>query len=74
LEGVVTTAATREPESVVTDGLVSIPEACRFLSLSRASLYALMGRRALPFCKIGGSRRIPRKALVELAEQSLVAG
>jgi excisionase family DNA binding protein len=67
-------ATTAIPKTLVADGLVSVSEAGKFLNLSRATLYVLMERGELPYCKIGGARRIPRKALVELAERSLVAG
>jgi excisionase family DNA binding protein len=60
--------------SVVGDGLVTVAEACKFLGLSRATLYVIMDKGDLQYCKIGGARRIPRRALVALAEQSLVAG
>jgi excisionase family DNA binding protein len=63
-----------QPNTVVADGLVSVTEACRFLDLSRATLYVLMDRGRLPYCKIGGARRIPRRALIELADGSLIPG
>jgi excisionase family DNA binding protein len=62
----------KETGSVVDEGLVSVSEACRFLGLSRATVYVLMEKHDLPFCKIRGARRIPRRALVELAHRSLV--
>jgi excisionase family DNA binding protein len=60
--------------SVVADGLVSVAEACEFLGVSRSSLYVLMDKGSLKYCKIGGARRVPRRALVELAERSLRGG
>jgi excisionase family DNA binding protein len=57
---------------VTIDGLVSIREAAEFLSVCPASIYNLNSRGQLPFVKIGGSRRIPRRALVELAERNLI--
>jgi excisionase family DNA binding protein len=57
---------------LVDDGLVSIKEAAAFLRISVASLYTLMGRGQLGFVKLGRSRRIPRKALVELAARYFV--
>jgi excisionase family DNA binding protein len=53
------------------DGLATVAEAGEFLSLSRAKIYALMNDGALPFCIIGGSRRIPRRALRTFAEGCL---
>ena len=51
---------------------VQLPEAAKFLSLSRAKVYAMMDQGELVFCKFGKSRRIPRRALREYAERCLV--
>jgi len=59
------TAALRE--ELVADGLMRVAAVAEFLSLSRAAVYQLMGRGELPFVKIGRSRRVPRRALVEFA-------
>ncbi len=59
-------------KELVSDGLDKIADAARFLGLSVSQLYALMQRGDLPFVKIGRSRRIPHRALVELAAQHLV--
>jgi excisionase family DNA binding protein len=61
-----------KPESVVGAGLATLAQAGEFLGLSRATLYNLMESGQLPYCKIGGARRVPRRALVELAEKNLV--
>lgn len=55
------------------DGLVKIPEAADFLKISIAQLYRLMERGELIYTKIGKSRRIPRRALLDLAARGLVA-
>ena len=60
--------------ALVEDGLMKVAAAAAFLSLSRATLYTLMDRGELPFVKIGRSRRIPRRALVELAARELRGG
>jgi excisionase family DNA binding protein len=61
-----------EPKTqVVTEGLVTLAEAGKFLGLSRATLYVLMDKGELQYCKIGGSRRIPRRALFALAARCL---
>lgn len=62
-----------DTNSVLNEGLATITDAMRFLSVSRAALYALMARGELPYCKLGRSRRIPRRALVALAERLLVS-
>jgi excisionase family DNA binding protein len=59
--------------ALVEDGLVDVNEAADFLGISRSAIYNLMGRGELPFAKIGGSRRIPRRSLRELAAKCLVA-
>ncbi len=59
----------REPKS---EGLARVCEAERFLSLSRATVYALMERGELEYVKIGRSRRIPWKALEELVVRNTV--
>jgi excisionase family DNA binding protein len=57
---------------VVEDGLVTVKQAGEFLRISVAGVYALMARGELPYCKIGRSRRIPRRALVKLAARNLI--
>ena len=61
-------------EILVSDGLVTIREAARFLSLSRSTLYQMMDKGELLYAKIGGSRRIPKQALKNLAGTSLLGG
>lgn len=61
-------------ESLVADGLVSIDEAMAFLQVSRSTLYMLMERGLLRFVKLGRARRIPRRALIELAAANLRGG
>ena len=55
------------------DGLDRVEEAGRFLEISRSRTYELMDAGELPFVKIGRSRRIPHRALVEFAARSLSA-
>ncbi len=59
---------------LVADGLLTVREAEDFLRLSRSSVYALMDHGELAFVKLGRSRRIPRRALVELAASGLQGG
>jgi len=61
-----------QAHALVADGLDTIKDAATFLRISVASLYKMMDRGELPFVKIGRSRRIPRRALVELAARNLV--
>ncbi len=59
---------------MVEDGLLTVAEAAEFLKLYRSTLYALMDDGELPFAKIGRARRIPRRAVVELAGRNLHGG
>jgi excisionase family DNA binding protein len=63
-----------EAIELVQEGLMTVAEAGRFAGLSRSSLYALMEEGKLVYAKIGRARRIPRRALVELAASSLRGG
>jgi excisionase family DNA binding protein len=60
-----------EREQLVADGLATVAEGERFLSLGRSKLYDLMDAGELPYCKIGKSRRIPWEALRRLAVETL---
>ena len=64
-------AAASDSAGLVVDGLLTVAEAAAFLRLSRATLYQIMDRGELPFVKLGRSRRIPKRALVELAAAHL---
>ena len=59
---------------LVADGLLTVREAMCFLHLSRSTVYQFMDRGELPFVKLGRSRRIPKRALVELAARGLQGG
>lgn len=54
-------------ESVYSDGLVSVAEAASFLGISRSHIYDLMEAGHLGYTKLGRCRRIPRRALTQLA-------
>jgi excisionase family DNA binding protein len=57
---------------LVDGGLDRVPEAATFLAMSRSQIYKLMDQGRLPWVKIGKSRRIPHRAVVELAAKNLV--
>ncbi len=59
---------------LVADGLMSVPAASVFFSVSRSKLYELMETGRLVYVKIGRSRRIPRRAAIELAARNLIGG
>jgi excisionase family DNA binding protein len=57
---------------LLADGLETPRTAAAFLKVSVAQVYRLMEMGSLPYTKIGRSRRIPRRALVELAARRLI--
>jgi len=59
-------------EILVDDGLLTVKQASKFVSLSVASLYGTMARGESAYVKLGKSRRIPRRALISLAARHLV--
>ena len=61
-------------EDLVSEGLLTVHEAAEFLKLSRSRLYELMDAGELAYVKIGRSRRVPRRGVVELATRSLEGG
>ena len=63
-----------EKTLLVQDGLAPVTEAQKFTSLSRSTLYQLMASGQLVFVRLGRSRRIPRRALVDLAASNLRGG
>lgn len=66
--------ATEGADDLVAEGLLSVGEAARFLSLSRSTLYELMESGRLVYVKLGRARRIPRRAVVALATSNLRGG
>ena len=61
-------------EMMVQEGLVTIEAAMEFLDISRASLYRLINDGTLPTVKLIGARRIPRRALIDLAASRVTVG
>ncbi len=59
---------------LVADGLLVVSKAADFLGLSRSKIYALMDSGELVYVKLGRARRIPRRALIELAAANLKGG
>jgi excisionase family DNA binding protein len=56
----------------VAGGLDTVGQAAAYLGFSRSHLYALMERGHLPYVKIGKARRVPHRAVLELAARNLV--
>jgi excisionase family DNA binding protein len=63
-----------ERAALIAEGLWTIPEAVDFLRISRSRLYDLMNSGDLIFVKLGRSRRLPRRAVVDLATRGLCGG
>jgi excisionase family DNA binding protein len=57
---------------LVTEGLQRISDTARFLGVSRSLVYRLINSGVLPTVRIGRSRRIPIRAVRELAATNLV--
>jgi excisionase family DNA binding protein len=58
-------------ELLMVDGLQRVEAAGRFLGISRSLVYELMESGELPYVKIGRSRRLPHRALIEFAARHL---
>ena len=61
----------RKSRDLVAGGLLKISQAAAFLGLSRSKIYAMIAAGELESTKIGGSRRVPRHAVEQLAARSL---
>lgn len=66
------TQATCNMDELLSDGLMTIREAAAFLRIGQSTVYELMYAGRLLHVKIGRSRRIPKRALIELAKDGLV--
>jgi excisionase family DNA binding protein len=55
------------------DGLDTVADVARFLKLSLSTVYLLMQNGTLPFVKLGKSRRVPHRAVLQLAVRGLVS-
>lgn len=64
-------SADNERLELVAAGLMTVGQVEKFLNLSRSKIYCLMSDGALPFCRIGRSRRVPRQAVLQFAAAHL---
>lgn len=55
-------------------GNATIIEAAEFLRLSKATVYILMDRGDLTYCRFGRARRIPWRELVRFSEAAMIGG
>jgi excisionase family DNA binding protein len=70
----VTAPSAQRRAELVADGLITVKEAAKFLRLSRGKVYQLMDSGMLCYLKLGRARRIPRRAVVQLAARELRGG
>ncbi len=56
---------------IVSDGLERVTQAAKFLGVSRSFIYRLINSGQLASVKIGKSRRVPIRAVHELAANNL---
>jgi excisionase family DNA binding protein len=61
-----------DKKDMISDGLERITDAARFLGISRSQVYKLIAIGLLPSVKIGSSRRVPVRAVRELASDHLI--
>ena len=54
-------------DDTLNDGLMTTDEVCRFLRIGRTKAYELMNSGQLSSTMIGSQRRVPRRAVIDLA-------
>jgi len=59
-------------EQLLEDGLDRVADVAKYLKISTAQVYILMGRGDLPYTRIGRCRRVPHRAVVSLAARNMV--
>ena len=57
---------------IILDGLERVSDTARFLGMSRSHIYRLIKDGVIPSVKIGKSRRVPVRAVRQLALDSMV--
>jgi excisionase family DNA binding protein len=68
------TIAPTPKASICADGLVPPwPDGGEFLGIKRTKMYELMQDGSIPYVRVAGDRKIPRRALIEYAERNLVS-
>lgn len=61
-------------DELLADGLMRIAEAAEFLAIGKSTVYAMTNDGTLPYVCVRNGRRIPRRAVKELAANRLVEG
>ncbi len=65
---------TVDTKELIGDGLERVSETAHFLGISKSFVYRLINLGILPSVQIGRSRRVPIKAVRELAANNVVHG
>lgn len=63
-----------EATDLVADGCLRVRDAVKFLGVGKSTIYKLMDDGHLAYAKIGRTRLIPKRALVELAARNVSGG
>lgn len=63
---------TTERHNIISEGLERVSDAAQFLGISKSSVYKFIALGILPSVKLGNSRRVPIRAVRELASDRLV--
>ena len=58
-------------EKVAEGGFLTVSQAGELLGLSRSKMYKLMDCGELPYCQMGGTRRLPRCELLDYIERNM---
>lgn len=58
---------------IIRDGLERVSDTARFLGMSRSYVYRLIKDGVIPSVKIGKSRRVPVRAVRQLALDNMVS-
>lgn len=61
-----------EDPDIFRDGLERVADAARFLGVSKSLIYTLIRSGKLPSVRLGTSRRVPVRAVRDLARTNLV--
>lgn len=59
-------------DDMLADGLMTVKEAAEFLRLGKSTIYELMDQGKLGYARLGRARRIPRRAVIDMAKAAYV--
>ena len=63
-----------DPDELLDDGLLRVPEAAELLAVGKSTIYLLMENGEIPYVRVRGARRIPKRAVTEFAKARLQGG